>query len=202
MKKIRKLLIAALIVCLVFLMPMTASAKSKKAKAALKAYKTILSQSRINVVPYRTNFKEDGYYLNFCWAKDVSFCTGYFNNDKIPELFLKGSDGRGHCDCAAIFTYKDGSVVRLAYKDNDGTPFSSIKSFCRKRKVFRCNVHGIPHMMRCYKGRIKVLAIKWEEDLDFSGRTGRKNIRKYTKGRRLTRIKWHINTNANRYRYL
>ena len=58
MKKIRKFLIAVLIICLVFLMPTTAFAKSKKAKAALAAYKSMLSQSRINVVPYNTYFED------------------------------------------------------------------------------------------------------------------------------------------------
>ena len=177
------------------LMPMTAHAKSKKAKAALAAYNAMLSQSKINVVPYRTHFKEDGYYLNFCWAQDVSFCTGYFNNDKIPDLFLKGSDGRGNCYCAAVFTYRKGSVVRLAYKDRYGAPFSSIKSYCRKRKVFRGDVHGVLHVMRCHKGKVKTL---W-----FAGEgLSKKMIRKYTKGRGFTKIKWHINTYANRYRYL
>ena len=195
MKKIRKFLIAVLIICLVFLMPTTAFAKSKKAKAALAAYKSMLSQSRINVVPYNTYFEDDEYYLYFCNTGNVSFCTGYFNNDKIPELFLKGHANNGTCNCAAVFTYRNGSVVRLAYKDNDGTPFSSIKSYCRKRKVFRCNVHGVPHVMRYHKGKIKTLWFAWEG-------LSKKKIRKYTKGRGFTKIKWHSNTYANRYRYL
>lgn len=195
MKRTRRLLLTALIVCLMLLMPMTAFAKSKKAKAALAAYNSMLSQSKINVVPYNTYFEDEERSLYFCWAENVSFCTGYFNNDKIPELFLKGHASNGTCDCAAIFTYRKGSVVRLTYKDNYGAPYSSIKSYCRKRKVFRCNVHGTPHVLRYHKGKIKPLWFAWEG-------LSKKTIRKYTKGRKFTKIKWHLNTYANRYRYL
>lgn len=62
----------------------------EKGKGRNKAYKNFLSQQKVYVVPYNTYFFRYDLWLYWCWDSDVSFCLAYLNNDKIPELFVKG----------------------------------------------------------------------------------------------------------------
>lgn len=220
MKKIKKTLLMTLIVCLMLLMPTTAFAKSKKAKAAIKAYKKFLSQEKIYVVPYDTYFLRYNRYLYWCWDSDVSFCLVYLNNDKIPELFVKGKFYSGRDSCAAVFEYKKGAVKRSAwewYDEGCGFQFSDITRYCKKRGVLE--VKGWENLGDDYDEDINymkaILKYKNKNSCCYLTDWGtythanwkyykgyKKGLRKYTKGRSLTKVKWHANTPANRKKYL
>jgi hypothetical protein len=55
-RRIRRLLFVVLIAGILLSMPIQSFAKSKKAKAAIKAYKKMLEQEKIYVVPANTRF--------------------------------------------------------------------------------------------------------------------------------------------------
>ena len=195
MKKIKKVLLMTFILCLILLTPITTFAKSKKAKAAIKAYKTMLSEQKVYVVPYKTYFESDDVYVNFYWSNNVSFCIGYFTNDNVPELFLKGTCSDGNCLASAIFTYKKGSIQRLWYDEGN------LKRYCKKRKVFEVEREdwGGEHAAYYYKkGKAVYLSTRVPGSFGYDKR----KVRKYTKGREFTKIKWRANTPANLQKYL
>ena len=130
-----------LLLFLVVISSTTTQAASKK-KKALKAYKKMLSQSTIEVIPPHYDEGEEYILYRNTKASKVKFAVIYLDNDNVPELLVTAKDtsygtGRWARTIWSIFTYKNGKIVRI---DNNWLYFSSLldfKGYYKKTGVYK-----------------------------------------------------------------
>ena len=126
MKRIRRLLFVVLVAGILLSMPVQSFAKSKNAKAAIKAYKQMLEQEKIYVVPANTRFiGEEGEVetigeVNAFIRRFGKGCIGYkleheYDEDDGEEYWFIG-------DIRLKYSKPDAVEFSLAYIDKDSVP--------------------------------------------------------------------------------
>ena len=251
-KRARRILFALIVTGILFSMPLQAYAKkSKTAKKALKAYKQMLSQEKIYIVPantlfegitwrydkgdswkaalkrslgdtFRTHYEydeddneyyEEGGNLKYSRQSDIEFAVAYIDNNNVPELIIRRPEKKG-CACAYVYTYRKGKVVKVKYPfskmefGRDGS-ITEITGYYKKKGVFIFNVEldDQRYYLRLKSGKAKMIAWNtggYTEEPNYPKTKAKYKsvLRRYTGGRKKTKIKWHANTPANRKKYL
>ena len=160
---------------------------------------------------------EDGYveggWLKYSRQSDIDFAVAYIDNNNVPELILRRPDKRG-CACAYVYTYRKGKVVRVRYPfskmefGRDGSS-TEITGYYKKKGIFLFEVlmGDQRYYLRLKNGKAKMIAWNTGGYTDYPNYPKTKSkykrvLRKYTGGKKKTKIKWHVNTMANRNKYL
>lgn len=203
------LLIVALLVTMIPAIP--AEAASKKTKA-LRAYKKLLSQKTVCVMPRGIKYgSKSGSYKFYkpSKAQKVEFMVAYIDKDDVPELILREPDtGYG------IWTYKNGKMVNLDWSGYFSKPYG----YYRKKGIF-VEKHltdenpwyeyfsKIPNTVREVFLEIEHYAGKKEAEYYIRGdkvtkSKFEKKLKSYVGSRKLEKVKMYKNTKANRKKYL
>ena len=119
------LLMITLVIAIIPAIP--GEAASKKSKA-IAAYKKILSQSTVAVVPKKVRSRRRIRTYAPAKAKNVRFSVAYIDNDSIPELILVDSS-KGFF---GIWTFKNGKMMNL-----DFFLYDNPVGFYKKKGVFK-----------------------------------------------------------------
>ena len=124
------LLILALIIVMIPAMPGEAATKKSK---AIAAYKKMLSQSTVTVVPRTVRRRRGTKTYKPANAKNVCFTLACIDNDSIPELILVDLAR----DYYGIWTYRNGKVVNLKYVINFQEPgyYNKALGFYQKKGI-------------------------------------------------------------------
>lgn len=209
----KKWLLPLLLLCMtvILMIPVETQAASTKAKA-LKAYRKLLTQSRIKWNDYGT-------YVN---SKDCFFAIAYVDNNSVPELILEcytTSHAEGY---GALYTYRNGKAQLVTGLSLNG-PFR----YYKKKGIFIDNYTGSGvgqnYYTKLYKGKAYTKLGKAEEvqywnnnkvsytytdctDLSnykqISKSTFKKRLKKLVGSSKVRTVSMKTNTKANRSRYL
>lgn len=111
MKKVGTILLMAILISLLFSVPVEAKAKRKEIKKALAAYDNFYLENLDGKQEYYTyTYAERGREGAVYW-QDI-------NNDKMPEFILKYPNKKGK-NTVEFFVYKKNKVVKLRTKFTD-----------------------------------------------------------------------------------
>ena len=210
MKKLRgrKRILAALLVILtgsLLIAPVSnVQAASRKTKA-LNAYNSLLQRKTYKVYPrYSVSFAR------------TSFSLVYLNKDSVPELIVKDNFDYFYRDYRLIFTYKNGKVVLLDHDIfNQYYKKTGVYTRVIKLSTNRTGLREIQHnkligkkskryLIR-QKGKSYGTMINRYCDANLKDITPaeyKKRLKKLTKSKKATSVKYHKNTTSNRKRYL
>ena len=212
------LLILALVIAMIPAIPgEAASTKSK----ALAAYKKMLSQSTVTVVPKKVPRRWGSRTYNPAKAKNVFFSIAYIDNDSVPELILFDQA----TDYYGIWTYRNGKIVNLEYLINYQEPgyYNRIYGYYLKKGIF-LTYHVFPddgHDMSYYKisnGKAKEVLCRLKDKGDKSERyyctrsngtykqlakrTFYNKLKSYIGSTKFRRLCVHRNTASNRKKFV
>lgn len=195
---------------LLFSSASTVQAVSKKRTttekvAALKAYNTFLQKKSYKVYTR--------YSVSFSRA---SFALVYLNNDSIPELLVKDNFDRSYKDYRLIFTYKNGKVTLLNH-DIFSKYYKKTGMYTRviKLSTNRTGLREIQHNKLVGKQSKRYLIRQKGKSYgtminrycdgnmnDISPAEYNRRLKKLTKSKKATSVKYYKNSATNRKRYL
>ena len=226
-KKLRRGLI--LVLSIVMLLPAISGYAVTQKQKAMNAYKKWLGHSKVSVLKKGQEIADyNGAYGGVedrasyapTKASKTEFAIAYINNDNIPELIVRTKDQRYY----SILTYRKGKVVRLKGTQEDGT-YDTVKGYYKKTGVFfdaRSADFGIDRQIyyKMYATKAKDKLEVWifnkgskpskeYEYLTSSGKTVscdhsvfKEKLKKLTKGKKPTNLKYYKNTAKNRNKIL
>lgn len=182
----------------------TVQAASKKS-AALKAYNSFLQKKSYRVYTrYSVSFSK------------VSFGLAYLNNDSVPELIVKDNVDRSYKDYRLIFTYKNGKVTLLNH-DIFSKYYKKTGMYTRVLKLStnRTGLREIQYNKLVGKQSKRYLIRQKGKSYgtminrycdgnmnDISPAEYNRRLKKLTKSKKATSVKYRKNSAANRKRYL
>lgn len=200
------LLMITLVIAIIPAIP--GEAASKKSKA-IAAYKKILSQSTVAVVPKKVRSRRRIRTYAPAKAKNVRYSVAYIDNDSIPELILVDSS-KGFF---GIWTFKNGKMMNL-----DFFLYDNPVGFYKKKGVFKTSHKSGNDFYIITNGKSKEILfiskdkgksskqyysyIPKEGSKKISKSKFNKKLRGYVSSTKLTRFKMHKNTKSNRKKYL
>ncbi len=220
MKKLKTCLLLAMALSLV--LPAASGYALTQKQKAFNAYKKMLSKSTVSLAKkgesyfhyYDVDYSLTPQYESYkpSKASKVRFAIAYIDNDNIPELILKyRASNEQTPGLTAVYTYKNGKVKRVF----TGEASESFSGYYRKTGVY-CLRNSydtiVDDYYKLYKAKTKLILrkdsysgyykrtkgeLKKTSSYEFS-----KKLRSVTKGKSLTKIKFHKNTKGNRKKYL
>lgn len=208
-KKRSWLLLLCLLSIMVFLTALTSQAASTKTKA-MKAYTKMLSKK---------NLKRDDYTVYK--TKNCYFSIAYIDNDSVPELIVYNTKDASHIQgWGALYTYRNGKVRYVSSMMLDG---KKRLGYYKKTGWFMDNTTyqgwGSDYFQKLSKAKIST-AVSYEREVYNGKATGtyivvkkgsyknikaatfKRELKKNTKNKKLTKYKFYKNTSANRKKYL
>lgn len=215
LERLKRALLIAL--CIAMLAPVQHGYAVTSKQKALDAYNRLLSASTIYILPKGTGHKSytaggTRKYLG-TKASNVRFSLAYIDGDNTPELVLCDNEYR-----FAIFTYRNGQLVRLYYDTWWNVAVQYYKNHCLfvTRRVPNLGISAVKYNCKVsgrYTTRFAVYRYRSgpKHCAEFSpGRKGKtitiQNLRTrlaaYIGGVRPSKITYRINTKLNRSRYL
>ena len=221
-KKAKGLLL--LVLCAALILPCVNGHALTQKQKALNAYKRFLSKSKVNVLAPGTiwykNFRPMKYTPTN--AAKVKFGIAYIDNDNIPEMVLLGKVNKygKRDDIFAIFTYRNGKVVRVKSGNYDYMRFAGYYSRTGTFKYLFYDDGGEAEHNYCMlrNGRTSEKIRKWVPGewaasqgvkCNYYKRVSTKKVnitysafmrlyKSMTKSKKMSTVKFYKNTAANR----
>ena len=208
MKKIRirnRLLLFVLVLAL-FVPSANVCALTQKQKA-FNAYKSMLSKSKVSIVSSGSPTP----------SSKVQFAIAYIDNNDVPELIVKRSDG-----LFAVFTYKNNKIYRVKKGNGDDRFVGYYKKTGGYKLIDDKNKSGVYYLENYYlltnSGTTEKISkyvylgpgpmwIGYDSFnkghcVAINHSTFKSKFVSLTKGKSLTKVKYYSNTAANRKKYL
>lgn len=185
---------------MLFILQSTANAANQK-KAALEAYNTFLTK------------EIEWYPETWKGSKKViveSFALIYLDNNSVPELYVYGGPKTYHIEGQyRMFTFYKGKIEPL------GEPTNDLCLKCYKKTGFFVAgdawFGNEPEHYYYYPGKLKTIELictkvyyygKFQNYGGISKKEFNRLVKKYSKGKKATKVKWYKNTAENREMYL
>lgn len=157
-------------------------------------------------------YTDEGITLKYSKPAAVEFAVAYIDNNNVPELILHRKASKG-CECAWVFTYKKGKIVRVKGQGTQKYQFrSSISGYYKKKGIFayRMLEDDTGTLYLRLKGTKEKTLNCWKSDLGYymikgdqvSKSAFQRYLRNKTAGKKYTKIKWYANTPGNRKKHL
>ena len=218
--KIRNRLLLFVLV-LAFFVPSANGYASTQKQKALDAYKSMLSKSKVSILNSGSKYfdrKKNGLVTySPTTSSKVQFAIAYIDNNDVPELIVKRSDG-----LFAVFTYKNSKIYRVKagdtcdrfagyYKKTGGYKLiDSSESYYDDKIQYEDyylltssgSTKKLSKYVRPNENKIEYRSVNKSNIITISHASFKSKFVSLTKGKALTKVKYYSNTAANRKKYL
>ena len=216
--KIRNRLLLFVLVLALFVPSANGYASTQKQKA-LDAYKSMLSKSKVSILNSGSKYfdrKKNGLVTySPTTSSKVQFAIAYIDNNDVPELIVKRSDG-----LFAVFTYKNSKIYRVKagdtcdrfagyYKKTGGYKLIDSSESYYDDKIqyedyYLLTSSGSTKKLSKYvtPDEIEYRSVNKSNIITISHASFKSKFVSLTKGKALTKVKYYSNTAANRKKYL
>ena len=218
---IRSRLLLIVLVLALFVPAANGYALTQKQKA-INAYKTMLSKSKVSILSSGTEYYDKkqgkGVIYKPTDSSKVQFAIAYIDNNDVPELIVKRSDG-----LYAIFTYKNNQIHRI----KKGNTWDRVVGYYNKTGGYKVyySTEGANYYNEYYQLTSSGTTKKFMKKVFVDPTTGKEYHVDYsafnkgmpfdisyasfksrfialTKSKTLTGVKYHSNNATNRKNYL